>query len=87
MFDIKEEDVWEAYYDARKHKRYKESQVRFESNLYPNIRKLTIELQEGTYHIGTSICFIVKRPKPREVFAADFRDRIVHHLIIKELIP
>ena len=28
----------------------------------------------------TSQCFIISDPKKREVFAADFRDRIVHHL-------
>ena len=27
------------------------------------------------------------RPKIREVFAADFRDRIVHHLLIRRLEP
>ncbi|HQK64007.1 MAG TPA: reverse transcriptase domain-containing protein, partial [Candidatus Staskawiczbacteria bacterium] len=25
-------------------------------------------------------------PKPREIFAADFRDRIVHHLLYNEII-
>ena len=37
------------------------------------------------YKIGQSICFIVLYPKPREVWAADFRDRIVHHLIYNEI--
>lgn len=40
-----------------------------------------------TYEIGTSICFLVTRPKLREVFAADFRDRIIHHLIMMYLEP
>ena len=35
----------------------------------------------ATYAIGQSICFIVDKPVKREIFAADFRDRIVHHLI------
>jgi hypothetical protein len=26
-------------------------------------------------------------PKPREVFAADFRDRIVHHLLVSRVEP
>ena len=34
---------------------------------------------------GKSICFVVRNPKPREVFAADFKDRIVHHLVVRFL--
>lgn len=37
-----------------------------------------------TYTIGKSRAFIVTRPKLREVFCADFRDRIVHHLLIRK---
>lgn len=48
---------------------------------------LTTELIEGTYKPGTSTCFLVKFPKLREVFAAAFRDRIIHHWICMRLIP
>ena len=36
---------------------------------------------------GRSITFVVEKPVKREIFAADFRDRIVHHLIINKLNP
>jgi RNA-directed DNA polymerase len=39
-------------------------------------------LSNGTYQIDRSITFIVDKPAKREIFATDFRDRIVHHLII-----
>lgn len=39
------------------------------------------------YHPTTSICFVQKRPKLREIFAADFRDRVVHHLLVSTLEP
>ena len=39
------------------------------------------------YQPGESIAFIVNKPVKREIFAADFRDRIVHHLIINKLNP
>ena len=32
-------------------------------------------------------CFVVEEPKPREIFAADFRDRIVHHLVVAVMEP
>jgi len=38
-------------------------------------------LQAGTYEIGRSLAFVVTYPKIREIWAADFRDRVVHHLI------
>ena len=58
---------------------------KFERNLCTNIVSLTKSLQSGNYEPGKSICFVVRNPKPREVFAADFRDRIVHHLIVRFL--
>jgi hypothetical protein len=39
------------------------------------------------YQPGPSICFVTDGPKPREVFAADFRDRIVHHVLVSRLEP
>ena len=37
------------------------------------------------YVVGKSIVFCVEKPVKREVFAANFRDRIVHHLIINRI--
>ena len=45
------------------------------------------ELAGGTWRPGRSICFVITRPKPREVWAADFRDRIVHHLLYNHVAP
>ncbi|MGH7335049.1 MAG: hypothetical protein ACREKS_20370 [Candidatus Rokuibacteriota bacterium] len=49
-------------------------------NAEANLLALREELRAHTYRPGRSICFVTGGPKPREVFAADFRDRIVHHL-------
>lgn len=73
-------DLYIAYYDARKHKRNKPYQLKFEKNLDVNIRELCDELYERRYTPLPSACFIIEDPKKREIFAADFRDRIVHHL-------
>lgn len=48
---------------------------------------LAHELYTCTYQPGVSTCFLVKYPKYREVFAACFRDRIVHHFICLLLNP
>ena len=45
------------------------------------------DINSGAYRPARSIAFIVDRPVKREIFAADFRDRVVHHLIITKLDP
>ncbi len=75
------EAVFDAYFDCRRHKRNAPSQLDFEVNLERNLVALWRELRDETYTIGPSIAFVVTHPKVREVWAASFRDRIVHHLI------
>jgi hypothetical protein len=79
MFELK--DLIKAYRDCRKRKRGTESALGFEYSLERNLYELYEELKEGEYEIGTNICFVVTEPKVREIWAADFRDRIVHHLV------
>jgi len=43
------------------------------------------EINAGTWEPNPSTAFIVTKPVTREIFAADFRDRIVHHLVIGRL--
>ena len=39
-------------------------------------------LESRTYTPSRSVCFVTQRPKLREIFAADFRDRVVHHVLV-----
>lgn len=78
------EEVEEAYYDCRKNKRGKRSSLEYELNYEVNNVKLWQDLNSMTYEVGRSLAFCVTRPKIREVFAADFRDRIVHHILIRK---
>lgn len=73
-------DLYIAFYDARRHKSKMSYVVKFEENLKDNIENLCDELYNRTYEPLPSKCFIVDYPKKREVFAARFKDRIVHHL-------
>ena len=73
-------DIYRAYKDARKHKQSRMYQLKFEYDLEKNLIELRDELMAKTYKPRPSICFIIHDPKMREVFAANFRDRIVHHL-------
>ncbi len=82
---VEYEELYAAYLDCRKHKRSSRNCQAFEIDVTRNLYLLWKELNNGTYKIGRSIAFIVHHPKDREVFAADFRDRIVHHLIIRRI--
>ena len=73
-------DLYYAFECAKKHKSRKHYVINFEKKLHDNLCKLCNELWERTYHPNPSTCFIINYPKKREIFAADFRDRIVHHL-------
>ena len=81
------EDLWKAYFDARKHKRNTMNAIRFEQNLEHNLYELYQEVSEYRYELSPSTCFIVNKPVKREIFAAHFRDRIIHHYIIMKLLP
>jgi RNA-directed DNA polymerase len=80
-------ELAQAYFDCRQSKRNTPTALRFEQNLERNLIRLHDDLQEGSYRPGRSICFVVTRPKAREVWAADFRDRIVHHLLYNRISP
>jgi len=73
-------DVDYAFRLARKHKSNKLYVKRFEENLDKNIDILTELLFNREYSPSPSFCFIIKEPKLREIFAAKFIDRIVHHV-------
>ena len=77
------QDLYRSYLEARRHKRGKPYQMKFEMHLEDNLSELCDELWERTYAPLPSKCFVIKDPTLREVFAADFRDRVVHHLYYK----
>lgn len=81
------EDFFEAYYQCRKRKRKTINALEFEVDYEVNLVKLWKEVNARKYKIGKSICFMVTKPKIREIFAADFRDRIVHHVVMMRLEP
>jgi len=76
------EDMFDAYRNCRRHKRCKDSAIEFELNYELNCYALYQQLNSQAYQPGTSVTFCVTRPKLREVFAAMFRDRVVHTLLM-----
>jgi retron-type reverse transcriptase len=85
--EIEVEQLFEAYLSCRKTKRYTQNALKFEVDYEANLFQLKDEIENGSYSPGRSIAFIVKKPVMREIFAADFRDRVVHHWLINKLNP
>ena len=74
--------TWEHFIRGKKRKK----DVRdFQLQLGDNLVELYRELQGKTYEHGSYSAFNISDPKPRNIHKALVRDRIVHHLIYKEL--
>ena len=78
-------DLRKAYKKARKHKANTGSCIRCSMEIEEEIDELARTILDGSYAMRPSICFLVTSPVMREVIAADFRDRIVHHYIFDYL--
>ena len=84
---VKAEYIIAAYEDCRKGKASSPDAIRFETYLFENITDLVERINSRTYEPLPSITFVVSRPVYREVFAANFRDRVIHHYIALRLEP
>jgi len=81
------ENIYRAYRACRKGKRSTHNAMVFEQNLEENLLDLHQQLITGTYQPKRSIAFMIDKPKRREIFAADFSDRVIHHLLVSYLEP
>jgi retron-type reverse transcriptase len=81
------EELFEAYIECRRHKRNTANARAFELDYESNLVTLLAEINSGSWRPGRSVTFVVDKPVKREIFAADFRDRVVHHLLIRKINP
>ena len=72
---------------ARRGKRDRVAVARFVFHLEPNLLRLQEELRSGSYWMRPYRTFVIREPKRRQICAADFRDRVVHHAICAVLDP
>jgi len=79
------EKLYKAYVQCLRHKKDTVNALKFELEREKNLFLLLADLKSGRYEISRHICFVVIEPSPREIFASDFRDRIVHHLLCNEI--
>lgn len=75
------QQLYKAYFAARRNKRTKPEQIRFEVNYETEITQLYQDIIQRNYAPLPSKVFVTRKPVDREIFAPRFRDRVVHHLI------
>ncbi len=80
-------DFYLAYEECRRNKRNTCNAIAFEMDYENYLQELYLEVNSGRYKPSRSMAFIINQPVKREVFAADFRDRVIHHLLISKLNP
>ncbi len=76
-----------AFKKASKLKGFRRSVLIFEKNLSLNLIGIVRDLTKGTYKHGKYRFFKVFEKKERQISAAPFRDRVVHHAVYQVLNP
>ena len=80
-------NIWAAYKNAARGKRYKSAAAYFEYDLEKNLLEIEEELKTEMYRPGGYKSFYVQKPKKRLINAAPFRDRVVHHALMNIIEP
>jgi RNA-directed DNA polymerase len=76
---------YRGYRQCRRRKRGTANAQRYEHRLLDHLVDTTRSLQDRSYAPSRSLCFVTRQPKAREIHAADFRDRVVHHVLVLRL--
>ncbi len=71
----------EAFDEARRGKLKTSDENSFEVNWIENIVNLRDAIIERRYEPGASVAFVIFEPMVREIFASQFKDRVVHHFL------
>ncbi|MFB9155286.1 reverse transcriptase domain-containing protein [Vibrio gallaecicus] len=74
-----------AYRQCRKGKQNTIGACLYQTQLLDHLVTTRDSLQALCWQPKPPISFVVTKPKAREVYAAQFEDRVVHHLLVNEL--
>ena len=72
---------------ARRGKRFRPTVAAFHSDQERELWRLHEELSTKTYRPGAYRSFFIYEPKKRQIRAAPYRDRVVHHALVRVLEP
>ena len=83
VFSLKR--LYQAYLACRKRKRATAQAQLYDLHLLDELVWAQESLQNRTWQPRRTACFVATRPKAREIHAAAFADRVVHHLLVPQL--
>ncbi len=81
------ENLVAAYRRCQRRKRSKPEAAGFDFAWESELLRLQRELDAGSYRPGEYRHFYIHEPKRRKISAAPFRDRVVHHAVVRVLEP
>ena len=81
------ENLYKAYFEARKNKRFTKEQLKFEQNYEHQLQLLYEQIISKTYKVKPCKAFVIEKPVYREVFAPQFIDRVVRRFIVLYINP
>ena len=81
------DNLLRAYFKARKGKQSTQAVSEFTLNLESELLSLQHELTSFSYRPGDYRLFTIYERKQRQIAAAPFRDRVVHHAIMNHIEP
>ena len=76
-----------SWKEARKGKTKKLYVIEFEENLRKNLLELRKELLNQTYKPKPLVTFTLRDPKTRKISKSAFRDRLIHHAVVRVIEP
>lgn len=76
-----------AYRQTARGKRKTWGYLEFKEYDKANLRQLQQELIDGTYKVGEYRHFTIYEPKPRQISALEFKDRLVQHALCNIIAP
>lgn len=76
------EPVYRAWCSCSRRKRKSAKAQCYECNLLDNLVSTAEALERGSWQPHPPVCFTVAYPKAREIHAAEYSDRVVHHYLV-----
>lgn len=77
--------LYAAWLQCRRRKGKAPQAQAYEARLLDNLVESVQVLQAGQWQPRPPVCFMVDRPKAREIYAAHFSDRVIHHWLVPRL--
>lgn len=81
------ENLYAAYQEARKGKRYRAEVLRYRLNAEEHLANLQNHLIWKSWQPGQQREFVVREPKLRAIQAPPFEDRVLHHALVRVIEP